>query len=157
MIPEERKAKEINEYQNEMRVKGRLNEYRYSLNRLEEAKEKQKDMIYSMLNCKAIVYDDMPRGSRVERDMSDQMVKLENIEKLIEIRKISVKCAKKSVLDMINSLPADEQGVMIEQYINLKKWDDISKDHHISKQKISKLSKSAIKLLGKKMKGNEND
>lgn len=149
-IRKEQKIREKEEMNRILFVKRKLNYYRYSLRMLKKAKEEKKSMIYSMLNCKAIKYDDMPHGSRIARDISDQMIRLKEINKLIEFREHSVRRAYRKVERLIATLEDPlEKKLLIEQYLYLRKWTDISKNNHISKKTISKISKRAISKLGK--------
>lgn len=106
-----------------------LKSYRKFTLKLRELEEQKLELRSKIESVRAIEYDDMPKGSGNNTDLSSKMVMLEDIDarieweqKLINSRFIYISNA---VLDMTEP---EERAVIYKRYIEFKRWEDIAEE-----------------------------
>ena len=88
--------------------------------------EEQKESIQELKrSAKAIVYDDMPKGHR-DTDLSDYIVKLEELDKKISETIVEMNKLKATIEEKISKMEdGTECMVLRKRYLEFKKWKDI--------------------------------
>ena len=92
-------------------------------NRLETEYDKEKELIDSIKS--ALGGDGMPHGSGISKPVEDRAIRLK--DKLMEWKMAELDALEKrmEVFEVIHKVPGVEGEILIERYINLKRWEDI--------------------------------
>ena len=101
------------------------------LRTLKTTKEK---LLEDIASPKAMAYDDVKVDSSAQSDLSDKLLQI-----YAERDRLSEKILKAmaEVLELINRLPSyEERVIMMEHYLNCKKWDDIAREIHYSSSSV---------------------
>lgn len=129
--------------QNEIK-KEYLNGYKIKTRKIESLNMQKQGIMEVMQAAKAIEYSDMPKGSK-QTDLSDYMVKLENLAERIENIKHEQIILRMEIEEYIMQM---EDGIECEilrkRYIEQKGWDTIASELHISERHVYRLHGQAL-------------
>ncbi len=143
--------KEYQEYQSK---KEYLTGYRTACKRIENLKEQLESLWEIEQSIKSQQMSDMPKGSSRHQDLSDLMVKLEDLQERIDDA-ITESCRIK--LEIEEALwkleDAEESRVLRYRYIYFIRCSEISKIMNYSRTQVWRIHDKAIKNL--KMKHSE--
>lgn len=143
--------KEYQEYQSK---KEYLTGYRKACKKIENLKEQLESLREIEQSVKSQQLSDMPKGSNRHQDLSDLMVKLEDLQAQIADA-IMVSCRIK--LEIEGALwkleDPEEARVLRFRYIYFAKWEEISKIMSYSRSQIKRINEKAI--INLKMNHNE--
>lgn len=116
-----KKIKERNE-----EVKQWLWRYRDAKKEVKRLEEELQELIELQKNCGAIRYSDMPKGGGSQSDLSDYVVKQEEIWKKIHKARYKRIVVFDEIRNVINRLPnVNEREVMTYRYLRSMSWEQI--------------------------------
>lgn len=122
-----------------------LKSYKQKKKKLRNLKEQKEELDEKIKSVKAILYSGMPKGSNKKTDLSDCMVKMEELEEEIAQMENEINCAflriEKSIKDLENP---DESSLIHSRYINGEKWEEISKKTGYSIVHLHRIKKRAL-------------
>lgn len=137
--------KEYQEYQNK---KEYLTGYRKACKKIKSLKEQLDSLREIEQSIKSQQLSDMPKGSNQHQDLSDLMVKLEDLQAQIADA-IMKSCRTK--LEIEESLwkleDPEEARVLRFRYIYFMTWEEISKIMNYSRAQTCRIHEQAIKNL----------
>lgn len=111
--------------QNE-KVKQWLWRYRDAKKDIQRLEEELQELIELQKSCGAIQYSDMPKESGSQSDLSDYIVKREQIWKKIQKARYKGIVIFNEIRNIINRLPnVDEREVMTYRYLRSMPWEQI--------------------------------
>lgn len=121
-----------------------LNKYKEAESEMERLEYKIK-MIRELKMSPSVVIDGMPHGSG-HSDLSDYIVKIDELEQLYVARRYQRICLFGEISEKIESL-ADEQEkqVLFERYIKGLKWEDVCNHIGYSWKQTHRLHNRALK------------
>lgn len=132
-------VKEENEIKKEY-LKG----YQKKTHMIKSLIEQKRGIIEVMESAKAIEYSDMPKGNK-QSDLSDYMVKLENLAERIENTKheqINLKLGiEEHIMQMDDGIDRD---VLRKKYIEAKSWETIADELNVSVRHVYRLHGQAL-------------
>lgn len=143
--------KEYMEYQSK---KEYLTGYRKACKKIESLKEQLESLREIEQSIRSQQLSDMPKGSNRHQDLSDLMVKLEDLQAQIADA-ITESCKiKLEIEEALWKLEDPEEARVLRfRYIYFAKWEEISKIMSYSRSQIKRIHEKAIKNL--KMNHNE--
>lgn len=108
------------------------------LRTLKTTKEK---LLEDIASPKAMAYDDVKVDSYAQSDLSDKLLQIyaerDRLSDKILQTMAEVLERKKKAMELINRLPSyEERVIMMEHYLNCKKWDDIAREIHYSSSSV---------------------
>ena len=108
------------------------------LRTLKMTKEK---LLEDIASPKAMAYDDVKVDSSAQSDLSDKLLQIyaerDRLSEKILKAMAEVLERKKIAIELINRLPSyEERVIMMEHYLNCKKWDDIAREIHYSSSSV---------------------
>ncbi len=143
--------KEYQEYQSK---KEYLTGYRKACKKIESLKEQLESLREIEQSVKSQQLSDMPKGNNRHQDLSDLMVKLEDLQAQIAdaiMKSCKIKLEIEEALWKLKD--PEEARVLRFRYIYFAKWEEISKVMCYSRSQIKRIHEKAIKNL--KMNHNE--
>lgn len=137
--------KEYQEYQSK---KEYLAGYRKACKKIESLKEQLKSLLEIEQSVRSQQLLDMPKGSNRHQDLSDLMVKLEDLQAQIADA-ITDSCKiKLEIEEMLWKLDDPEEARVLRfRYIYFMTWEEISETMNYSNRQIHYIHKNAIKNL----------
>lgn len=137
--------KEYIEYQSK---KEYLTGYRKACKRIESLKEQLESLREIKQSVRSQQLSDMPTGSNHHRDLSDLMVKLEDLQAQIADA-ITDSCKiKLEIEEALWKLEDPEEARVLRfRYIYFMTWEEISETMNYSNRQIHYIHKNAIKNL----------
>lgn len=124
-----------------------LKTYRNLCIKINSLQEQKDSIIEEMVNVRSQNYDGMPRSGK-QCDLSDHMVRLENILKSIDTAKaecLAIKISiESSILKMKNGL---ESALLHKRYILFKSWDTISKELGYERTQVYRIHGKALQHI----------
>ncbi len=134
--------KELQEYQSK---KEYLMNYKKACKKIESLKEQLDSLREVEQSIRSQQLSDMPKGGNRHQDLSDLMVKLEDLQTQIADA-ITESCRIK--LEIEEALwkleDAEESRVLRFRYIYFAKWEEISKTMSYSRKQIQRIHQKAI-------------
>ena len=105
------------------------------LRTLKTTKEK---LLEDIASPKAMAYDDVKVDSSAQSDKLLQIyAERDRLSEKILNAMADVLARKKKAMELINRLPSyEERVIMMEHYLNCKKWDDIAREIHYSSSSV---------------------
>lgn len=108
-----------------------LNRYKNLCYKLRSLQEQEIAIKAEMESTKAIEFHDMPKGSMVKTDLSDQMIKLERIVSDIDTIKEERVTAMAKIEELISSVEDGKESKLLhDRYILGKSWESIASEIH---------------------------
>lgn len=137
--------KEYQEYQSK---KEYLAGYRKACKKIESLKEQLESLLEIEQSVRSQQLLDMPKGSNRHQDLSDLMVKLEDLQAQIADA-ITDSCKiKLEIEEMLWKLDDPEEARVLRfRYIYFMTWEEISETMNYSNRQIHYIHKNAIKNL----------
>lgn len=137
--------KEYQEYQSK---KEYLTGYRKACKKIESLKEQLESLREIEQSIKSQQLSDMPKGSNRHKDLSDLMVKLEDLQAQIADAVTNSCRTKLEIEEMLWKLEDPEEARVLRfRYIYFMAWEEISKVMNYSNRQIHYMHKNAIKNL----------
>lgn len=127
-------------------VKKWLRRYGNAKREIKRYTEELNELIESQEGASAITYSDMPKGSGSQADLSDYMIRRQEIQQKIWNARYRRIVVFDEMHDAIEQLPTvDERDVIFYKYIKEMDWDDIAK-------RIGKETRQAFRYHGNALK-----
>lgn len=109
-------------------VKKWLRRYGNAKREIKRYTEELNELIESQEGASAITYSDMPKGSGSQADLSDYMIRRQELQQKIWNARYRRIVVFDEMHDAIEQLPTvDERDVIFYKYIKEMDWDDIAK------------------------------
>lgn len=122
-----------------------LRNYKNICDKIKSLKRQEEAIRAEMDGAKAIEYSDMPRSNK-QLDLSDYIIKLEQVEEKIKTARIDKLLAKADIEESISKLDsAIESDILRMRYIECWGWDDIGHSIGCSRATINRLHGNALK------------
>lgn len=122
-----------------------LEQFKKFKKKMKSLNMQQRELEEKIISVKAMIYSDMPRGSSTQKDLSDYIVQLEEInqniddlKKIINNKYLIIKRAISIVED------PDESSILHYFYIDDYKWKLISKKTGYSIRQCQRICNSGI-------------
>lgn len=127
-------------------VKKWLRRYGNAKREIKRYTEELNELIESQEGASAITYSDMPKGSGSQADLSDYMIRRQELQQKIWNARYRRIVVFDEMHDAIEQLPTvDERDVIFYKYIKEMDWDDIAK-------RIGKETRQAFRYHGNALK-----
>lgn len=127
-------------------VKKWLRRYGNAKREIKRYTEELNELIESQEGASAITYSDMPKGSGSQADLSDYMIRRQELQQKIWNARYRRIVVFEEMHDVIEQLPTvDERDVIFYKYIKEMDWDDIAK-------RIGKETRQAFRYHGNALK-----
>lgn len=127
-------------------VKKWLRRYGNAKREINRYTEELNELIESQEGASAITYSDMPKGSGSQADLSDYMIRRQELQQKIWNARYRRIVVFDEMHDAIEQLPTvDERDVIFYKYIKEMDWDDIAK-------RIGKETRQAFRYHGNALK-----
>lgn len=108
-----------------------LNRYKALCYKLRSLQEQEIAIKAEIESAKAIEFDDMPKGSMVKTDLSDQMIKLEQVVSDIDAIKEERVTAMARIEKLISRVEDGKESKLLhDRYILGKSWESIANEIH---------------------------
>lgn len=123
-----------------------LRQYGKSQKRIDNLKEQLLSLKETEQSVRSQQMSDMPKGSSRDKDLSDLMVKIEELDE--KIKDEMVKSAKTKIMieeDILSLQNEDETRVLRMRYIESRQWEEISAKTKYSKRQTLRIHGSALK------------
>ena len=131
--------KELNDEKKEY-----LKEYIRKTRKIESLEEQKKSIIELAKSAKAVGYDDMPHAHK-ETDLSDYMVRLENItERIDELKKELYSILADIEEQIMKMKDGNESKVLHKKYIEFKDWEQIAEEIDKSLRHVYRIHEKAL-------------
>ncbi len=131
-------------------VKKWLRRYGNAKREIKRYTEELNELIESQEGASAITYSDMPKGSMSQEDLSDYMIRRQEIQQKIWNARYRCIVVFEEMHDAIEQLPTvDERDVIFYKYIKEMGWDDIAKRIGKKERQTYTYHGSALKNLYK--------
>ena len=96
--------------------------------------------------------DGMPHGSGTSRPTEDKALKLADKALRWKEAELEAIAKRQEVFDLIYDIDGIEGEVLIERYVNLRKWEEICILVHYSWQGVHKVHKRALFIVESRLK-----
>lgn len=127
-------------------VKKWLRRYGNAKREIKRYTEELNELIESQEGASAITYSDMPKGSGSQADLSDYMIRRQELQQKIWNARYRRIVVFDEMHDAIEQLPTvDERDVIFYKYIKEMDWEDIAK-------RIGKETRQAFRYHGNALK-----
>lgn len=127
------------------KVKQWLWQYRDAKKDIRRLEEELQELIELQKSCCAIQYSDMPKGSGSQRDLSDYIVKQEQIWKKIQKARYRRIMVFGEIRNVINRLPnVDEREVMTYRYLRQHDWNTVAAKCNVELRQVHRLHGRAL-------------
>ena len=121
-----------------------LNGYRRMTLKINSLAEQMRSISEIAESAKAVNYDDMPHGHK-DTDLSDYIVKLENLEEKINAIKKEQYQRRIGIEELIVSMQdGTECDVLRKRYIECKSWETIAKEIRYSVKQAQRIHGKAL-------------
>lgn len=121
--------------------------YQRICGRTEREEEEYLRIREELSNVRALIYDDMPRGSGTLTDLSDLMVRLEKQMKAIDAAVADMYKIGSDTAEAIYKLPEDVQQVMFKRYMKFKGWRQIAAECGLSLRSVHNKHREGLELI----------
>lgn len=146
-----KKIKERNE-----EVKQWLWRYRDAKKEVKRLEEELQELIELQKNCGAIRYSDMPKGGGSQSDLSDYVVKQEEIWKKIHKARYKRIVVFDEIRNVINRLPnVNEREVMTHRYLRQYDWSLVAVKSGVELRQAYRLHGKALAYISKFLPGKQ--
>lgn len=127
------------------RKKEYLGGYRKACKRIAVLEEQLESIRQVEESAKIQKLSDMPKGGGHQTDISDLLVKIENMQKKIDAARVEAMRAKVEIEASIGEVEdPDEQRVLRMRYIEGKRWSDIAEKMHYSYRHVLNIHGHAL-------------
>lgn len=131
-----------------MRKQEYLNQYKNIMVKISSLEEQKMSLMESMRYAKSIEYSDMPKGSRKQSDLSDYIVRLDDLIDKIDTRKLECENLRLDIEDKIVDIECGiESDILRKRYIELKSWETICIEIGYSWKQTHRYHGAALKNL----------
>lgn len=113
--------------------------------RLEAEYLKEREMIDAVRSTADI--DGLPRGNGIRKPVEDRAVRLSDKAAEWKIAELDALHVRQEIFDTILKVGGDEADVLIERYVNLKRWREICVVVHWSWSKVDQLHKAGLEKI----------
>lgn len=137
--------------QETMTAKEFLRQYEYAdrkAKRLKAEYEREHELIGSI----SINIDGMPHGFGISRKVENEALKLAEKAARWKEAELDAIRVRQEVFEAIYNIPGIEGEVLVERYINLRKWEEICVLVHYSWQGVHKVHKRALGIVESRLK-----
>jgi hypothetical protein len=125
-----------------------LNRYRDCCKRIVQLQEQLEGLREVEQSAKIQQLSDMPKGSARDSDLSDVLVKIENLQDKIDDKIVESLSIRLDIESLIVDLDSPEEAdVLRMKYIELKPWKVIASEVNYSIQSAKRYHRSAIEKL----------
>ena len=131
-----------------MTAKEFLKQYEYAdrrAKRLRAEYERELEMIDAVRSLSN--NDGMPHGSGTSKPTEDKAIKLVDKRMKYLDKEMEAIEIRQKVFDVVNSIDGVEGDLLMERYINLRKWEEICVELHYSWRGIHKVHGRALRLV----------
>ena len=141
----EQRLEENNIKNENNRKKEYLREYRYSRRRINRIDDEIIELKELAASVKAIDYSGMPHGSGKQKDLSDELARIDSLVEKLGIEKESCIESYVSIEKQIKKIKnEDENDVLFYRYIKGLRWWEIAEKMDCSERWIHKLHGKAL-------------
>lgn len=95
--------------------------------------------------------DGMPHGSGISRKTEDKAIRLAEKATKWKAAELDAIAKRQEVFEVIYDIKGIEGEILIERYINLRKWEDICVIIHMSWRQTHRLHAKALAIVSEKM------
>ena len=134
-----------------MTAKEFLKQYEYADRRAKRLKaeyEREHELIGSI----SINIDGMPHGFGVSRKVENEALRLAEKAAKWKEAELDAIAKRQEVFDLIYDIDGIEGEVLVERYVNLRKWEEICILVHYSWQGVHKVHKRALFIVESRLK-----
>lgn len=134
-----------------MTAKEFLKQYEYAdrrARRLRAEYEREHELIGSI----SINIDGMPHGFGISRKVENEALRLADKAAKWKEAELEAIAKRQEVFDLIYDIDGIEGEVLIERYVNLRKWEEICILVHYSWQGVHKVHKRALFIVESRLK-----
>ena len=134
-----------------MTAKEFLKQYEYADRRAKRLKaeyEREHELIGSI----SINIDGMPHGFGISRKVENEALRLADKAAKWKEAELEAIAKRQEVFDLIYDIDGIEGEVLIERYVNLRKWEEICILVHYSWQGVHKVHKRALFIVESRLK-----
>lgn len=125
-----------------------LRQYTRSQKRIDNLKEQLLSLRETKQSVRSQQMSDMPKGSSRDKDLSDLMVKIEELDE--KIKDEMVKSAKTKIMieeDILSLQNEDEARVLRMRYIESRQWEEIENRMKFSRRQVLYIHGRALNNL----------
>jgi len=123
-----------------------LLQYRTIQSKITDLEQQKEAVEIAYKSAKALQYSDMPKGGNKESDLSDYIVKIEQLQELIDEKTLELQMKKFEIETCIASVPDGVESLLLrKRYLELKKWDVICEEMEYSERQIYYIHSRALK------------
>lgn len=125
-----------------------LRQYGRSQKRIDNLKEQLLSLRETKQSVRSQQMSDMPKGSSRDKDLSDLMVKIEELDE--KIKDEMVKSAKTKIMieeDILSLQNEDEARVLRMRYIESRQWEEIENRMKFSRRQVLYIHGRALNNL----------
>ena len=90
-------------------------------------------------------------SNRIHSRTEDHAIRLSERREAWQIAALNALEVRQEIFDMLIDLPIDESEVLIERYVDLKKWEDIALSLNMSHTNVHKLHRRGLQLIQDKI------
>lgn len=125
-----------------------LKQYRKACRKLETLQEQAKSLREAQSSAKAQQISDMPKGSSRQSDLSDIIVKFEELQRKIDDKiKESLELRVEIENAILTVEDTEEEMVLKMRYIEFRHWEDIAKVMRYSIRHVYRMHGQALRDL----------
>lgn len=95
--------------------------------------------------------DGMPHGNGISRKTEDKAIRLAEKATKWKVAELDAIAKRQQVFELIYDIPGIEGEILIERYVNLRKWEDICVIIHLSWRQTHRLHAKALAIVSAKM------
>lgn len=99
----------------------------------------------------ALAGDGMPHGNGISRKTEDKAIRLAEKATKWKAAELDAIAKRQEVFELIYDIQGIEGEILIERYINLRKWEDICVIIHLSWRQTHRLHAKALAIVSAKM------
>jgi len=135
-----------------MTAKEFLRQYYYAdleAKKLRAEYEKERELIDAIRVPSDI--DGMPHGNGISKPAEDKAIRLADKARAWKMAELDAIEVRQKVFDLIKDVPGAEGDILIERYINFKKWEEVCVAVHLSWRQTHRLHSKALKKISERM------
>lgn len=97
--------------------------------------------------------DGLPHGNGISRKTEDKAIRLAEKATKWKAAELDAIAKRQEVFELIYDIPGIEGEILIERYVNLRKWEDICVIIHYSWRGTHKIHARALKIVEARLNG----
>lgn len=95
--------------------------------------------------------DGMPHGTGISRPAEDKAIRLADKARAWQMAQLDAIEVRQRVFELIRDIPGPEGDILIERYLNFKKWEEVCVTVHLSWRQTHRLHAKALGIVAEKM------